>query len=68
MKNRKIGAYSFALIIAAFLTACSSNGKSGNSNDSLSATDKDEQNKERMMPDTTSNLLEYDSTKTKTGR
>lgn|GEM_PF-5610993 len=68
MRNKKFRPFCIALITVALFTACNSNKNSGNSIDTFSNEDKDQQNKERMMPDTTSDLLDYDSTKTKTGR
>ncbi len=67
--KKKILSYCFALTIVAACTACNSNNHSKNSKDTtLSNKNKDKENKEEMMPDSTVNLLEYDSTKTKTGR
>lgn len=61
----RIRLFCFTLITASLFLACNSNNNSGNASNNKKI---DQQNKEHMMPDTTSNLLEYDSTKTKTGR
>lgn len=68
MMNRKFVLFLMALTIATSLAACNSNKNSGKAADTVSNQDNDERNKEEMMPDTTVDLLEYDSTKTKTGR
>jgi ABC-type uncharacterized transport system auxiliary subunit len=66
--NRKFVLFLVGLTIATTLAACNSNKNSNEAADTFSNQDNDERNKEEMMPDTTTNLLEYDSTKTKTGR